>query len=185
MEIFMSDYIAKMANMPRHGRLVSGFSAGLTGSGRDLYFRNELFLYQENLKLMYMGSIQCGLQLFDFEAGKSYSDQQKEESMAVLPDVMIFNRNRHERLKSRIFGSPDLVVEIWSEANDDNHRDFKKLLYSSSKNTEHWYLTQDSDVVECWRATEQLPSQNLADILRTASGLEFDLRNLAGYLEEE
>jgi len=42
----------------------------------------------------------------------------------------------------------------------------------------HWYIEQDSNKVECYIGSEQLPDQCLTKKLRTQKGLEFDLRYL-------
>ena len=70
-------------------------------------------------------------------------------------------------------------MEIWSENNFDIARNFKKLLYSTSDITEHWYIEQDSNIVECWYGKNRLSDKNLKDILINQDNIEFDLRYLA------
>ena len=53
----------------------------------------------------------------------------------------------------------------------------KHRLYSTGK--EHWYLTQDNNIVECWLGNKQIENQSLTEILKTTQGLEFDLRYLS------
>ena len=103
------------------------------------------------------------------------------ELQHVKPDFMIFKNNpclTNEK-QTRTAGQPDLIVEVWSESNTDADIDFLKKLYASSPVTEHWYIEQDSNIVECYLGKEKLADQYLTDILVTQRGLEFDLRYLA------
>ena len=52
-------------------------------------------------------------------------------------------------------------------------------MYMPMAATEHWYIEQDSNTVECYIGEEKIADKSLKDILRTKSGLEFDLRYLA------
>jgi len=99
----------------------------------------------------------------------------------VQPDFFIFHKNLYitNKRETRIAGRPDLIVEVWSESNRRDERNFKFDLYSSSSDTEHWYIEQDSNDVQCYMGKEQLPEQYLTNVLGTQSGLEFDLRYLA------
>jgi Uma2 family endonuclease len=107
------------------------------------------------------------------------------ELRRVEPDFMLFDKNAYIEnnisggVRTRIAGFPDLVIEIWSEANLIEERKFKKILYSTSPVTEHWYIEQDSNKVECFLGGNDLPPQSLKNILRTQDGVEFDLRYMA------
>jgi len=99
----------------------------------------------------------------------------------VQPDFMLFKHNgfvQNER-KTRIAGCPDLIVEIWSDSNTSNERAFKKNLYATGTNTEHWYIEQNSNVVECYIGENKIADKFLDDVLTTTSGIQFDLRYLA------
>ena len=99
----------------------------------------------------------------------------------VQPDFMLFRNNKfiQNDRKTRIAGYPDLIVEIWSDSNTSNERAFKKDLYATGINTEHWYIEQDSNTVECYMADKKTTNKSLKDILKTKNGIEFDLRYLA------
>ncbi|MCL1986399.1 MAG: hypothetical protein FWG64_00280, partial [Firmicutes bacterium] len=58
-------------------------------------------------------------------------------------------------------------------------RNFKFTIYSSSPTTEHWYLEQDSNIVECYLGQTQLPKQDISQTLVTTRNLQFDLTYLA------
>ena len=73
----------------------------------------------------------------------------------------------------------ELVIEIWSKGNDQLHREIRKKLYSTSPIVEHWYMSQNSNEVECYYGKDRLESQNLKNILITRDAIEFDLRYLA------
>ena len=66
----------------------------------------------------------------------------------VQPDLMLFKENDWvvNDFETRYAGCPDLILEVWSEANDELYRNFKKNLYKTSNTTEHWYITQDSNL---------------------------------------
>jgi Uma2 family endonuclease len=99
----------------------------------------------------------------------------------VNPDFVLFKNNPYveNKKQTRTAGRPDLIVEVWSESNAKNDRAFLQNLYATSEITEHWYIEQDSNKVECYMGKEQLPDQYLTNILVTQKGLEFDLRYLA------
>ena len=99
----------------------------------------------------------------------------------VQPDLMLFHKNPYiiNKDATRYAGKPDLIVEVWSDSNDLNHRNFKKNLYKSSDITEHWYIVQYSNEIECWLGQTQLPHQSLNNILKTQQNIEIDLRYLA------
>ena len=99
----------------------------------------------------------------------------------VEPDFMFFENNAYmtNKKQTRILGQPDLIVEVWSETNSEDERAFKRYLYSTSPVSEHWYIEQDSNTVLCYFGEKRLKSQSLKTILRTQSGVNFDLSLLA------
>jgi Uma2 family endonuclease len=94
---------------------------------------------------------------------------------------MIFKSNLYveNKRQTRTAGQPDLIVEVWSDGNQESERDFKKYLYSTSPLTEHWYIEQHSNEVECYIGKNRIGGQSLKEILVTRSGLKFDLRYLS------
>ncbi|MCL1998803.1 MAG: Uma2 family endonuclease [Turicibacter sp.] len=104
------------------------------------------------------------------------------ELHSVEPDLLLFDNTTYitNINGSKIAGFPTLVVEIWSESNSTEERIFKQNLYSSAADTEHWYIAQDSLVVEKWCGTERLPDAALDSPLRTCTGLEIDISYLFG-----
>ena len=145
----------------------------------------ELLAFQEQCPLVYFGTkeLPVGFKLIDV---KSIKDVQRfldniTELEHVKPDFMLFKNNAYLRNKkqTRTAGQPDLIVEVWSETNTDDDRAFLQNLYATSDITEHWYIEQDSNSVQCYMGGEQLPNQCLTEILKTRKGLEFDLRYLA------
>ncbi|MCL1989095.1 MAG: Uma2 family endonuclease [Firmicutes bacterium] len=177
MNLTFADFATKMSTMPRHGDIVSGFSLGLEDKWRTFYKKGRLVFNQENLNLAYTGSLADGFRLLD--ATQNFTEEFLDECSCVMPDVMIFMHNNLKRYRSKTLGYPDLVVEVWSDSNNSTEKDFKTLLYSTGKNTEHWYLTQHSNIIECWHETTKLSTQSLQNILVTQSGISFDLRHLA------
>ena len=56
--------------------------------------------------------------------------------------------------------------------------DFKMNLYATSDITEHWYIEQDSNIVQCYTGKKRISDQNLKNVLVTQKSIEFDLRYL-------
>jgi len=147
----------------------------------------ELNAQHENCPLVFYGTKKssAGFELIDVTSIKDNDIERFLDNITELeyvsPDFMLFRENPYLRNKkeTRTAGQPDLIVEIWSESNTANDRAFLQNLYATSGITEHWYIEQDSNKVECYMGTKQLPDQYLTDVLVTQKGLEFDLRYLA------
>ena len=172
----MEDQLLRMGTLPRHNHLVSTFFGNIF----PLFQKKKLYPLQEN----------CFLALY----GKKYSNDERlidpnilsdisilEELDVIQPDFLLFQYNPYIQSPStmRTAGIPDLVVEVWSKSNDQLERDMKFRIYSSHPDCEHWYVEQDSNIVKCFKGKDSLPNQNLKDMLRTSTGLEFDLTHLA------
>ena len=136
--------------------------------------------FKDNVALVYSGGKSAPFltKLLDASKFDFYPDKRFN---SIEPDFMLFRNNKFllNKNETRVLGQPDLIVEIWSDSNDENERSFKHNLYSSSEITEHWYITQDSNEVICYLGETLLSSQYLNKLLITQSGLEFDLRRLA------
>jgi len=99
----------------------------------------------------------------------------------VQPDFLFFKDNPflcNER-ETLTAGCPDLIIEVWSNSNTKEERDFKHNLYANSEIVEHWYIEQKSNEIACFFGGDKLKNQSLTDILKTQKGIEFDLRYLA------
>jgi len=177
----MERYIPKIGTTHRHNDIISTFSGDILPLKR----KKEVLAFQEQCPLVYYGDreLPVGFKLVDVTA---ISDIERfldniTEFQHVKPDFIIFKDNPYLRNKkqTRTAGQPDLIVEVWSESNTDDDIDFLKKLYASSPITEHWYIEQDSNKIECYLGKEKLSEQYLTDVLFTQKGLEFDLRYLA------
>jgi Uma2 family endonuclease len=129
-------------------------------------------------------SVSAGFKLVDVTAISSNVERFLDnitELQHVKPDFMIFKDNPYltNKKQTRTAGQPDLIIEVWSESNTDEDIVFLKHLYSTSPITEHWYIEQDSNTIECYFGKEQLPNQYLTNVLVTRKSIEFDLRYLA------
>ena len=175
--------LSYMATLPRHGNLVSSFFGRIFS-----YFeKGQLYALQEQHPLVFINRKYSGEEkLVDV---KSIDDMDKfrkvtiDELDFVQPDFFMF-------VKGNVFvqslntiktaGQPDLVVEIWSGSNTREERDMRRRVYSSSGKTEHWYIEQDSNIVECWQGSIRLENQTLTKVLKMKEhDIEFDLRFLA------
>ena len=177
MEIYMP-----MSTTVRHNRLATAFISELIGMIRN----NEVNALSEQCPLVYWGTkdLPKGFKLVDvadIDDINYFTEIIIAELEYIIPDFMLFKDNPYveNKRQTRTAGKPDLIVEIWSEKNSKNDRAFLRNLYASSDITEHWYIEQDSNKIECYLGTEKLSDQYLTDILTTQKGINFDLRYLA------
>ena len=171
------DYMYLMGDTERHLDLVGEFYR----SFKNLLFgRSDCKLFTDGAAIVYFGKkrLPDGVEL---KPASDYIGLNLTEFSWVEPDFTLFAKNPYisNSEKTRFAGQPDLVVEIWSKSNDEFHKNFHKYLYSTSPVTEHWYLEQDSNEVECWFGEKKINSQNLSRPLVTQSGLKIDLSHLA------
>ena len=170
------DNLLRMGTYPRHNHLASSFFSDIF----HLFKKKLVYALQENCYLAFLGKKYSGDErLLD---ASDISDLDLLEELDVIqPDFLVFKDNLYVQSRStfKTAGIPDLVVEIWSKSNDKLEKEMKFRIYSSSEKCEHWYLTQDSNDVECYIGKNRLSNQSISEKLRTRSGLEFDLTHLA------
>jgi len=170
MEIYMP-----MATTERHNL----FTGTFFGCIMDLVRKAEIKVFHNEGALVYLGTRKdIHRNLIDIN---NFNVECINDLEYVQPDFMLFKDNKfvqNER-KTRIAGCPDLIVEIWSDSNTSNERALKKNLYATGINTEHWYIEQDSNIVECYIGEKKTANKSLKDMLITNGGIEFDLRYLA------
>ena len=177
----MERYIPKMGTTHRHNDIISTFSGDILPLKR----KKELIAFQEQCPLVYYGDrdLSAGFKLVDVTLinNKDRFLDNITELQYVKPDFMVFKDNSYltNIRQTRTAGQPDLIVEVWSESNTDEDIVFLQHLYSTSNITEHWYIEQDSNKVECYMGKTQLLDQYLSNVLITQKGLKFDLRYLA------
>ena len=177
----MNNYM-QMGTTGRHNDIVTSFIGELF----NLIKKKEVYAKHEEFPLAFFGTRKepMGTMLVDI---KDINDIQRftEHTINLLetvqPDFMLFKHNPYivNKYDTKIAGQPDLIIEIWSEGNAQQERSFKKDLYSTSKITEHWYIDQNSNSIECWFGSHKLKNQDLNHIIKTQKGIEFDLRYLA------
>ena len=170
------EQLLRMGTYPRHNHLVSSFFVEIG----HLFKKKKVYPLQENCFLVHFGKKYSGDEkLVDAEALSDLSIV--DELEVIQPDFLLFQHNKFVQTSStlRTAGIPDLAVEVWSKSNDKLEREMKFRIYSSSPMCEHWYLTQDSNLVECFKGNEVLPTQSLLHTLHTTGGLTFDLTHMA------
>ena len=177
MDIFMP-----MSTTARHNRI----AMTLSGTILDLLRKKEVYALSEECSLVYWGrkTETTSFRLVavpEIEDIAKFKDSIIDDLYYVQPDFLLFKHNPYveNKRQTRIAGCPDLIVEIWSDGNSKNDRAFLQNLYSTSDVTEHWYIEQDSNEVDCYLGRGKIKNQSLNDILHTRSGLAFDLRYLA------
>ena len=177
--------VHNMATSFRHNELTSMFYTEIASRSRKLIEKKTMRLFMEEVPLVYYGSMQVpDLRLIDIKKipNTDYFIKNTINDLSyVQPDLFLFNTNEYlsNERENRIAGFPDLVVEVWSDSNDQWERMQKFSLYSSSPITEHWYIDQDDNKVECYLGKTRLIDQYLKDILKTQSGIIIDVTYLA------
>ena len=98
----------------------------------------------------------------------------------TYPDFMIFKNNPIiiNDKKTRYAGTPDLIIEIWSDANLEKDREEKRNLYRTNK-SEFWEFEQDSPKVICWNKDGKVYEQLMDKPIITPWGDEIDLVELS------
>ncbi|MCL2095938.1 MAG: Uma2 family endonuclease [Oscillospiraceae bacterium] len=175
------DNIFEMGATKRHGQTIGAFFSEVWEKVKA----KELFVIPDSCSLVYSGEKIEPDMINLIDAGSVGNTEHFREHIInnlkyVQPDFMLFKNNKYieNDKETRIAGCPDLVIEVWSEDNGEKDRAFKKYLYSTSSITEHWYIEQDSNIIECYYGREKIGVQNLADILVSRDGIKFDLRYL-------
>jgi hypothetical protein len=175
------DIIMPMSTTRRHRDLIQYLEGRLFSKIE----KQELSVAQEQQALVYWGKNRKPssylVDINKIDDIQLFRNKIIYELSYVEPDLMVFKDNSFIENESgtKIAGYPDLIVEVWSESNEKEETGFKFSLYSTSPITEHWYIEQDSNEVECYFGNSRLPDQVLTNILKTQNGLEFDLRYLA------
>jgi len=178
------DSFMEMGTLARHNELITE----IVGKLFNLIERKrEIRIWHENYPLVYWGKrtepeTLALIDIRQIDDMKSFKENVMMVLRRVEPDFMLFDRNAYiensnlNKKRSRVAGFPDLIIEVWSEENTKADREFKKFIYSTSPVTEHWYIEQDSNDVECYFGERMLPKQNLKAVLRTQNNIEIDLR---------
>ena len=176
------DIYVPMSTTVRHNRITMTFS----GTILDLLRKKEVHALQEEYAIVYWGTKKTPGG-FEFVDVKNIDDVGHFKNVIineldyVRPDFVLFKNNPYleNARQTRTAGQPDLIVEVWSDGNSKNDRAFLQNLYATSDITEHWYIEQDSNEVECYLGKNKIDNQYLSDVLVTRDNLKFDLRYLA------
>ena len=175
------DTTLKMATFPRHGHLVMSFLPYVF----DLFRQKKLYPLQEEHVLVfrnkkYSGE-ECLIDATFLEDKNHFVTKVIDLLDFVQPDFLYFKNNSFVQSRNtlRTAGCPDFILEVWSDLNESYEKEMKHRVYSSSPKTEHWYIHQDSNIVECWLGNNQLPTQTLLAPLYMQDNTYFDLRHLA------
>ena len=177
----MDNYVP-MSTTDRHNEIINTFVCEIF----PLKKKKEIRALSEQCALVYWGrkSEPASLALVDvseIENISRFTESAIEYLDYVQPDFMLFDENPYLKNSRglRTAGRPDLILEVWSEGNTKNDKAFLQNLYATSPMTEHWYMEQDSNDVQCYLGKMQIAGQSLKNVLVTQKGLEFDLRYLA------
>jgi Uma2 family endonuclease len=82
------------------------------------------------------------------EVALSPLDVRLADHSIVQPDLIYVSPARAEILQERIFGAPDLVVEILSPSTARRDRGAKLQLYAESDVREYWLVDPESETIE-------------------------------------
>ena len=72
------------------------------------------------------------------------------ETTVVQPDILFVSKERSDMVKDRVFGSPDLVVEIVSPTSYKRDRYEKFKIYEEFGIKEYWIVYPEQKVIEVW-----------------------------------
>ncbi|MCL1794779.1 MAG: Uma2 family endonuclease [Oscillospiraceae bacterium] len=172
-----------MSTTRRHNKIINEF----VSMRENLNKAENIDIFTSDCALAHWGSKRksndiCKLVDFDLIEDREYFKKRTINQLEyVQPDYMLFKNNISlvNEFETITAGFPDLVIEIWSDSNSEAEKKFKFDLYSSGSTCEHWYITQDSNNVECFMGENRLNGQNLKNILTTDNGIKFDLRRIA------
>ena len=173
------DLVYELGDTWRHLDLTGGLYHATLNKYWNDYINKKIRPLKDNASLVYFGSFR------ESYGQELLSEEHFSVDLDVLnfvePDFMIFTSNKFKTnsKQTRVAGRPNLIAEIWSETNTAAHRLFKRRLYSSSPITEHWYIEQDSNIVERFLGETPLEAQTLIKPLQTIDGLVLDLTYLA------
>ena len=177
------DIYMPMSTTRRHNRFISALISRIF----PLEEKGEVNIFHEERALVYWGDKRNpkGFSLVDVlnldEEENYFIENILPELDYVQPDFVVFKSNPflENEKQTKTAGQPDLIVEVWSESNTRNEKAFLQNLYATSEITEHWYIDQDSNEVNCYYGNKKIENQYLTNILVTRDGLQFDLRYLA------
>ena len=177
-----SMYFDYLATTIRHNRITGTFFKDIL---ELLKLNRNVHALQEQLALVHKGTKKKNEQgvLIDINQIDDidlFVEIHINDYEYIQPDFACFVNNPYiiNKRKTRTAGQPDLIVEVWSSSNDKAEKQWKFDMYSNSEITEHWYINEDSNIIECFYGFQKLPAQNLKNILKTQNGLTFDLRYL-------
>ena len=73
----------------------------------------------------------------------------------LQPDVIVVTSGRHEIIRDRIEGAPDLVVEVLLPATAMDDKTRKAVLYGNYGVRDYWIVDPDSQTVDVRRLSEE------------------------------
>jgi len=173
-----------MATSKRHNRLVGRIYHDILRNFDELVKAEKINPLLEEAALVFWGEKsqeQSLVNIDELDDVGVFVAETINELSYVQPDFLLFKENSYlENVReNRFAGFPDLIVEVWSSGNRADERQLKFELYSTGQNVEHWYLEQNTNIVECYFDRIRLKNQDISDYIATQRGLTFDLRHLA------
>lgn len=103
----------------------------------------------------------------------------RQRPLVLQPDILFVSRTRSGILGDRVYGAPDLVVEIFSPAGELFDRTEKAAFYAQHGVREYWLVDPASESIEVRRlessGQEVLGVYRRGDTLRSALLPDFSL----------
>ena len=171
-----------MSTTPRHMKLVSRCERELEDSLSNYETYN---LSREQTDLVYWNEDNCIFKLVDAEnlemSEEIFLSEVINSMDYVMPDIMLFQKNKYvaNKNQTKTAGFPDLIIEVWSDGNKNEHRNFKRKLYATSQTTEFWQITQNSNIVKCSIGNKKIMDKSLTEPMQTLAEIPIDLTHLA------
>ena len=172
--------IEGMSTTERHMQILAEIEFSIRSQFRSELLSGRYKLTQEQQDLVYNGKNEVrDYKLIDCSVVQIIPHI--NDLSFVAPDLMLFTSNPYIQNdnKTKYAGCPNLIVEVWSKSNREDDIEFKKYLYASGKNTEHWYIEHNSDIVECCYEDRVIAKVSFSQILVTSGGISIDLSPLA------
>ena len=175
MDIFYEQFLQEMGGgTDIHEHIIDEFKGASYGH------RRQYKITGSGLRLVYK-SFELQTNEYHLAPYTEYTQDEIGDHNSVEPDFMIFDNTKYimNKSRSKIAGQPLFAVEVWSKSNTKRDRFLKRFLYSTSPVTEHWYLEQNSNEIECFLGKKQLQNKSLTEVCETTFGLKLDLRKIA------
>ncbi|MCL1986570.1 MAG: Uma2 family endonuclease [Firmicutes bacterium] len=168
----------------KHTQLADYILSAILHKIKNNIFTQNWFLSGGTTRVIHTGELLSGTAKF-IDINNISEEIHFSEYRSVEPDILLFSTNKYMTNKKRSYfaGYPNLVIELWSNANTSEERNEKFNLYSLSPTTEHWYIDKPYITVDCWLGNNKIATHSLHEKLATVQGITIDVHDMVQYLQ--